>query len=187
MSNLTSVFNIARTALGTQTYSLGVASQNIANVNTEGYTRQSPVLETMQSVSIGGLVMGQGVNTAEITRITDSFIESQLMQQKSKMSFSDEMSNYMQVIEGMFDADAETSISTMLSEFWNLWQDISNNPSGISERTALYEYSTLLSGQFNSLDSDLTSLGTDLNYCLDLGVAEINRITAEIALSLIHI
>jgi len=181
MSNLGSVFNIARSALSAQRYGLDVTGQNIANVNTPGYSRQTPVLEAVQPVSSGSLIIGQGVDTTQVIRITDQFIETQLMQQRSKQSFSEEMENYVQVLEGIFNENLDTSVSSMLSDFWNLWQDISNNPSGISERTALYEHSILLSEQFNTLDGDLARIETDLTKSLNAGIGEVNRIANEIA------
>ncbi len=181
MSNLGAVFNIAKSALGAQRYGLDVTAQNIANVNTQGYSRQTPVLEAAQPIFSGSLIVGQGVNTTQVIRTTDQFIETQLMQQRSKMTFSEEMEKYVQVLEGIFNENLETSLSSMLSDFWNLWHDISINPSGISERTALYEHSILISEQFNSLDGDLTNLETDLTNSMNTGVGEVNRIANEIA------
>jgi len=181
MSNLGAIFNIAKSALSTQRYGLDVTAQNIANVNTPSYSRQTPVLEAVQPVSSGNLIIGQGVNTAQVIRSSDQFIETQLMQQRSKMSFSEEMENYIQVLEGIFNENLDTSISSMLSDFWNLWQDISNSPSGISERTALYEHSILLSEQFSALDGYLANLETDLTNSLNSGIGEVNRISNEIA------
>jgi len=181
MSNLGAVFNIAKSALGAQRYGLDVTAQNIANVNTPGYSRQTPVLEAVQPVSLGNLIIGQGVDTTQVIRTTDQFIETQLMQQRSKMSLSKEMENYMQVLEGIFNENLETSVSSMLSDFWNLWHDISNNPSGVPERAALYEHSILLSKRFNTLDGDLANLETDLTNSLNAGIGEVNRISSEIA------
>ncbi len=181
MSNLGAVFNIGRTALSTQRYGLDVTAQNIANVNTTGYSRQSAVFEPAQPVCSGNLILGQGVDATQVIRTTDRFIEAQLMQQRSKMSYSEEMENYMQVLEGVFNENLETSVSSMMSDFWNLWHDISNNPSGVSERTALYEHSVLLSERFNSLDDALVNLETDLTRSLSAEIVGVNRIANEIA------
>ncbi|MBW1706965.1 MAG: flagellar hook-associated protein FlgK, partial [Deltaproteobacteria bacterium] len=181
MSTLGAVFDIAKSALATQRYGLDVTGHNIANVNTPGYSRQSPVLTAKQTESKGELIFGRGVNITQVVRASDQFIENQLMQQKSKMLSSKEMENYMQVLEGVFNENPETSISAMLSDFWNLWHDISNNPSGVSERTALYEHSILLSERFNALDGDLAKLETDLTNSLSTGIDVVNRISNEIA------
>jgi len=181
MSSLGAVFDIAKSALTTQRYGLDVTAHNIANVNTPGYSRQSPILTAKQTEPKAELIFGRGVDITQVVRASDQFIENQLMQQKSKMLSSKEMENYMQVLEGVFNENPETSISAMLSDFWNLWHDISNNPSGISERTAIYEHSILLSEQFNALDGDLANLETDLTNSLSTGIEEVNRISNEIA------
>jgi len=181
MSSIGMVLNIATTALSAQQYGLGVTSQNIANVNTAGYSRQTPVLVAEQPLMTDGLLLGRGVDTEQVSRSCDQLIENKLMQEKSTMSSSSEMEKYMQVLEGYFNENSGTSISTMLSDFWNGWYDISNNPSGTSERISLYEQSALLSEQFNALGIDLIRLDTDLTGAVASGIETINKITNEIA------
>jgi flagellar hook-associated protein 1 FlgK len=181
MSGIGMVLNIATTALNAQQYGLGVTAQNIANVNTEGYSRQNPVLVAKQPLMYGGLLLGRGVDTEQVSRSSDQLIENKLMQEKSNMSSSSEMEKYMQVLEGFFNENSGNSISTMVSDFWNGWYDISNNPSGPSERISLYEQSVLLSGQFNALRTDLTQIHTDLTGAVTSGIETINKITHEIA------
>lgn len=181
MSNIGMVLNIATTALSAQQYGMGVTAQNIANVNTEGYSRQNPVLVAKQPLPYGGLLLGRGVDTEQVSRSSDQFIENKLMQEKSNMSSSSEMEKYMQVLEGFFNENSGTSISTMVSDFWNGWYDISNNPSGVSERISLYEQSVFLSEQFNALGTDLMQLDTDLTGAVTSGIETINKITHEIA------
>jgi flagellar hook-associated protein 1 FlgK len=175
------VLNIATTALSAQQYGLGVTAQNIANVNTEGYSRQNPVLVAKQPLVTGGLILGRGVDSEQVSRSSDQFIENKLMQEKSNMSSSSEMEKYMQVLEGFFNENSGTSISAMLSDFWNGWYDISNNPSGASERISIYEQSVLLAEQFNALGTDLIQIDTDLTDAVSSGVETINKITHEIA------
>ena len=181
MSGLGAVFNIAGSALATQRYALDVTAHNIANVYTPGYSKQNSVIEARPPGSSGGLSFGQGVDTDQISRSRNQFVEDQLMEQRSKMSSFKEMEQYVQVMEGIFKENTGNSMSNILSEFWNSWQDISNNPSGSAERTILYEKGVTLSDQFYTLDADLVNLKTDLGNSLKIGVEEINRITDEIA------
>ena len=181
MSNIGMVLNIATTALNAQQYGMGVTAQNIANVNTEGYSRQSPVLVAEQPLLYEGLLLGRGVDTEQVSRSSDQFIENKLMREKSSMLSSSEMEKYMQVLEGFFNENSGTSISTMVSEFWNGWHDLSNNPSGSSERISLYEQSVLLSEQFNALRTDLIQIDKDLTGAVTSGIETINKITHEIA------
>ena len=130
------VLDIARTAMAAQQLGMDVTGHNIANVNTEGYSRQNAVMAPKQPSMIDGMAMGRGVVTDEVIRDSDQFIEKQLMQEKAGMVSSQEMENYIQILEGLFNETADASISSMLSGFWNLWHDISNNPSGVPERVA---------------------------------------------------
>jgi len=179
--SILSVLDVARTALSVQQYGVDVTGHNIANVNTPEYSRQSPIIEGRQPAKYAGLLFGRGVDVDSIVRSTDQLVEKQLRQEKSSLSSSQEMENYMRIFEGLFNENSETSISALLSGFWNSWQDISNNPSGVPERIALYEHSSLLSGQLNTLSSDLTQLETDLTSAVSVGIEKINQITSEIA------
>ncbi|OEU70568.1 MAG: flagellar hook-associated protein FlgK, partial [Desulfuromonadales bacterium C00003093] len=181
MSGLGLILSIARDALAAQQYGINVTGHNIANVNTEGYSRQTSVNEAREPAPYGGLLLGRGVDVTQVLRASDQFIESQLMDRKSDMSTSQELENYMQVVEGLFNENSEASISMMMSKFWNLCQDIANNPSGSTERVALYEHSILMSDQFKTLNTDLMQIQTDLTRALSAGIVQINEITNEMA------
>jgi len=180
--SLLSVLDAARSALSAQQYGVEVTGHNIANVNTPEYSRQSPIITGRQPEKYSGLLFGRGVDVDTIVRSTNKFVEKQLILEKSNMSSSQEMENYMRILEGLFNENSETSISSLISDFWNSWHDISNNPSGIPERTALYEHSSLLSGQFNTLYQDLTRLETDLTNTVSTGIGLVNQIADEIAI-----
>jgi flagellar hook-associated protein 1 FlgK len=181
MSGLGLVLDIAKTALSTQQYGIDVTGHNIANVNNPSYSRQSPVIEAKEAVSYGGILLGRGVETTNVVRTTDQFIENQLSEQKSNEVAFQEMEQYMQILEGFLNENSETSISVLLSDFWNLWHDISNNPAGSAERIAIWEHSALLAERFNSLEADLIQMKTDLTGAVSFGVGRINEITEEIA------
>ncbi|MBW2000922.1 MAG: flagellar hook-associated protein FlgK [Deltaproteobacteria bacterium] len=180
MSGLGLILSIAKDALAAQQYSIDVTAHNIANVNTSGYSKQSLVYEAREPAPYGGLLFGRGVDVTQIVRYSDQFIENRLMQQQSDMLSLKEMENYMQVLEGLFNENSENSISVMMTDFWNSWHDIANNPSGASERIALYEHSISLSEQFNTLNDDLTQIETDLTNAVSGGIEKINEITNEI-------
>ncbi|MBW2036815.1 MAG: flagellar hook-associated protein FlgK [Deltaproteobacteria bacterium] len=181
MSGLGLVFSIARDALAAQQNGIDVTAHNVANVDTPGYCRQRAVHEAKEPAPYGGLMFGRGVDTAQVLRISDQFIENRLMRQNSNMLSYKEMENYMQVLEGVFSEDSETSVSSLMADFWNLWHDVANNPSGTSERIALYEHSISVAQQFKSLSRDFGDIETDLTQAVSSGINRINEITAEIA------
>ena len=181
MGGMGLVFNIAKAALIAQRYSMDVTAHNIANVDTPGYSRQNPAMKARTSTIINGLNFGTGANVEAITRSSDQLLENRLMKQKSSLLSSEEMASYLRVMEGVFNENTETSISALLSDFWNQWHEISINPDGPSERMALHEQGTLLSEQFLLLDGEMSQMVVDLTKSVSAGIGKVNQITAEIA------
>ncbi|MFC1822934.1 hypothetical protein ACFL9T_09530, partial [Thermodesulfobacteriota bacterium] len=169
MSGLRSVTEVAKDALKAQTFGIQTISHNISNVDTEGYSRQTVVFEPKDSESYAGLLLGRGVETKQILRITDQFIENQLIEKGSNLSSFSEMENNMQVLEGLFNENSETSISQQMASFWNSWHDVANDPSTAPERSALYQHSVLLSEQFDTLDANMAQLERNLNSAMRAG------------------
>ena len=66
MSGIGLVLNVAKDALLTQQYAIDVTSHNITNVNTGGYTKQSPILSAKEATPFGGFISGRGVKLNEI-------------------------------------------------------------------------------------------------------------------------
>jgi flagellar hook-associated protein 1 FlgK len=181
MGGMGLVFNIAKDALIAQRYSMDVTAHNIANVDTQGYSRQDPVLAARTSTPVNGLNFGTGADIEAITRNSDQLLENRLMKQKSSLLSSEEMASYLRVLEGVFNENTETSISALLSDFWNQWHEISINPDGPSERMALHEQGNLLSEQFLLLDQEMSQMVVDLTKSVSAGIGKVNQITAEIA------
>jgi len=174
------VLSIAKDALAAQQYGIYVSGHNISNVNTEGYSKQSAVHEAKRPAPFGGVILGRGVDTTQVTRASDQIIENRVFSETSDLHSYESMANYMIALEAMFNENSDTSVSNLIGDFWNRWQDIANNPSGTAERIALYEHSKLLTDGLNTLDTDLEQMKTDLTKAIEAGVERINEITTEI-------
>lgn len=174
------VLSIAKDAMAAQQYGIYVSGHNISNVNTEGYSKQSAVQEAKRPAPFGGVLLGRGVDTTQITRSSDQIIENRVFAETSDLHSYESMSNYMIALEAMFNENSDTSLSNLIGDFWNRWHDIANNPSGTAERVALYEHSKLLANGLNDLDTDLEQMRTDLTKAIEAGVERINEITTEI-------
>jgi flagellar hook-associated protein 1 len=181
MGGIGLVLNVAKDALLTQQYAMDVTSHNIANVSTDGYSRQSALLTAKDAAPFGGFMFGRGVELNNILRNTNSFLEKRLQNGESDLNSVSEQETYMSVVETIFDENSSASLSTQLNEFWSAWNDLSNNPSGIPERNLLVENGTLLSESFNDLNSNLDKLGSEINTSIDAGVTSINQIITQLA------
>lgn len=181
MSGMGAIFNIAGSALSVQKYGIEVTSNNISNVNTPGYTRQSPMLQPASTEKIGNLMLGRGVSFEGVAGINDPFIETRLRDQGSKTSFFASQQDYISQIEQIFNTGSGADVSSLMSEFWNSWHDLAASPSGTTERRVLAEKSGQLAQGFNRLTVQMNDLVQDIDNRVDAGLKEVNQITTELA------
>jgi len=181
MSGLGMLLNTAKSAIAAHQIGMNVTGNNIANVNNPTYSRRTALYSSKMPVQIGRFIFGTGVDIQQIRRSCNQLIENRLSGQKSSLSANAEMSAYMNILETSFNENSEAGLSTQMSGFWNLWQDLSNNPAGSSERSGLYEKGVLLSDQFDSLDADLTQIKVDINKDIEAAAHKINSLTSDIA------
>ncbi|RLB16112.1 MAG: flagellar hook-associated protein FlgK, partial [Deltaproteobacteria bacterium] len=181
MSGITLLLNTAKGALMAQQLAMDVVSHNVANVNTPDYTRQVANFQAMRPAPFDGVTIGRGVDVTSVQRNADAFIENTLQQRQSDLSATSEEELYMKVLEGVFNENTGRSLTGQMADFWNAWNDLSNNPSGDSERNVLFERGKFLCQAFRDVSADLDQVDRELNLSLDAGVESINEITGKIA------
>ena len=132
MSGISSTLSIAKTAIAAQQYGLNITGQNIANVNNPDYSVQNADQKNRKPALYAGFLFGTGVDTNQIQQSVDKLLEQRLTNEQSTQASFEEQESYIRILEGFFDENSETSISSVLTEFWNSWHDISDNPKGSS-------------------------------------------------------
>lgn len=178
--SISSLLFTARDALSSSQMAIDITGGNIANVNTPGYSRQRADLTAVGGVSVGGARAQIGVTVSRVERLYDSFIESQIITQQQNTGYSDTLLQGLENIQVMIDETDGGGISEQLSAFWSSWEDLSNNPSGVVERTALLSAAENLAGALNSYRENLDGISTDLNENIADTVAEVNALLDEI-------
>ena len=159
---------------------IDITGSNIANVNTPGYSRQQVDLKSLGSVTVGGAGTQIGVTVSQIERIYDRFIESQIIAQQQNTGYSDTLLRGLQNIEVMIDDTQGVGISDQLSKFWSSWEDLSKNPGGIVERSALLSAAQNLTGSLTSCKRNLDTITTDLSRSIADTVTSINEKVHEL-------
>jgi flagellar hook-associated protein 1 len=181
MSGIGMILDIAKETLLAQKYAIDVVSHNIANVNTPGYTRETASLEAKEAAPLGGVMLGRGVTIKDVVQNTDSFIESRLRDQKTGFESMAEKEVYMASLEAIFSENSDQSLSNQLTELWNAWEDLSNNPSGLSERGILYERAALLTERFQDLYGDMDEMQSEIRDQIETGLSSVNVLINSIA------
>lgn len=181
MYGIRSVLDIAKGALIAQEKAMAVVSHNLANVNTPGYSRQKAILESYSPVSSAKIKIGMGVLISSVIQYVDQFTVRNIYQKTSTLKEFETKASILSQMETIFNETRGTGLTQAMNEFWVAWQDLSNNPGGIAERTALLTKGEILSSRFNSMSNDLTQLRRETNASIGLAIVELNRLIKGIA------
>lgn len=181
MSSIYDILSIGKRGMMAQQAAVQVTAHNIANVNTEGYSRQEVIFEEGIPLNSNPGQTGTGVNAADIQRRYDSFIEEQLTDSKETLgNFGVQVSAFSK-IEDLFNDSMGTGINKLLDQFFNSMQDLSANPAGTPERVTVLSRGDALTDAINNIYSSLNQLQKDMNSQVSQTVNEINSITSQIA------
>lgn len=181
-SNIFGLMNIAQSSLYTQQQAINVTGNNIANVNTPGYTRQRLNLISKQPTISGTHLIGTGVTSEQgIQRFYDQFLGGQLSAQNEGLGRWEAQQDALQKIELMFDEVSGFGLSGAMSQYWNAWQDVANQPAGVVERTSLVSAGQYMAETFNNIAESLGTLREDIDLHVDSIVDEVNSMARQIA------
>jgi flagellar hook-associated protein 1 FlgK len=177
---------IALSSLYAQRKALQVTGQNIANVNTEGYSRQrvemtadsGPVTPAVQSRYTGP---GSGVLTGDTTRLRDQFLELRGYQEHAVDAGLQQSQSVLSRIELSFDEPSDSGLSKLISGFLAGFDDVANNPDDLAARSQLVEQGKTLAAGFTQLDAALATQRSSSIDELSSLVGEVNNSAARIA------
>lgn len=174
------LLGIATSGLMAAQRGLATTGHNIANVNTDGYSRQrTEQVERLPSFTGAGFV-GNGVDVASITRSYDSFLNAQL---RSSLSAHGELETYHGMASQVdnFIADPDASLSPSLQSFFNSVQDVVNDPTSIAARRVMLTEGETLVQRLNTLNGRMDELRSQVNQSLSTNIDEINGLARGIA------
>lgn len=177
--------NIAYTGLLNSNASLNTASNNIANVQTEGYSRQqvnSQAANALRVFQTYGCA-GAGVETLSIERIRDEFYDFRYWANNAKVGEHGQKQYYMQQIEAYFDDNGQNAgFKTVFDRFMITGlQELMKNPANLSFKEQFISYGKTLTEYFNGVAGNLQKVQKDANEEIKVKVDEINSIASEIA------
>ena len=159
---------------------LNATSNNIANANTVGYNTESVNLSTAPAIASNGGYVGQGVNTATVTRSYNQFATQQVTSTTSAYAQANTLSTLAFGVDQTL-SDKTTGLSGVLSNFSSATTGVANDPTSLSARQALLSAAGSVTQQINSLSSQLNTLNTQTNCQVLASVSNINAYATSIA------
>ena len=177
MSNILSIGESALFAAQTQ---LATTSHNIANASTPGYSRQVVQQASAGGQNFGSGFIGDGTVVNSITRVSDSFLNSQVMSAQSSVSSYTAYTNEITQIDNVV-GNSSAGLTTSLASFFAGLQSLTANPSSASSRQAALSGAQTLSASFQSLAATMTTSNNSVNSQITTNVQLANSYAAQIS------
>lgn len=174
-----SAFEIGRRALRASQLGVTITGQNIANVNTPGYTRQQVLLPPIGTNLQPG---GSGVNQDGIRAVRDLFVESRLNAETGINGRLEARRDALAPVDSVFsDANTGGGLQAALTTFFGAFRDLEANPNSVPLRTVTVAKAESLAATFQTTRGRLTEIRSDNNTSVIHGIEQVNTMTEQVA------
>jgi len=185
MSSLFFGIELGRRALSAFRQAIDTTGHNVSNVNTPGYHLQSPILSStdpyaMPSLSqtMGAYQMGTGVEVSKVNRHYDSAIEMRIRELLSTQENYNVNAQFLSQIESI--NSLQSGVSQTINDFFNAFQEVSNNPESVTNRTVVIQKGVALSQEVNYLAKTLINTRSDVNDYIKQNITEANDLLKQV-------
>ena len=181
MPSIYTIMDISRWALQSSQAQLDVVSHNVANVNTEGYSRQEAVQTTRNPEETPQGYYGRGTVLATVVQKVDKLILERLTDKEGDYAYNEARLAQLRRLEALSNEAGDLGLGAQITEFFNAWQDVANNPESSAVRQTLVDQADNLVERFNTLMGDLLSIEKDLDTYISGAAIEANAACRRIA------
>lgn len=175
--------NIGKTGLYAYKAALNVTAHNIANAETEGYSRQVMGIQAGKPLRMNSTygMAGTGVTVTGVNQLRDEYYDLKFRKNNTIFGEYAAKSHYMTEIENYFNEVTLEGFTTSFDSLYKSLQELSNNPSSLTARTQVINYGKSLTEYFNSLSTNLKKIQEECNFEIRNMVEKINSIAQQIA------
>ncbi|MEY4016697.1 MAG: Flagellar hook-associated protein 1 [Pseudomonadota bacterium] len=178
---MSDIIGIAGNAVAAYQRALGTVSNNIANVNTEGYSRQDVVLKDTAPTKAANMFFGTGVALEAVKRQFDAFAESNLRNSNSDLSSQKPMVDYTKRVMDIM-GDKSVGLSSALDDFFTSANALSADPASSVLRSSFLRSSEGVASRFAELSGQFDLVGTETSQALESTTKQVNTLTSQLAL-----
>jgi len=180
MSGLFGSLSIALSGLSVSQQEMETSSNNVANANTPGYSRESAETAAGAPVVYGPLSIGTGVVLQKIESLRDPILEIQLNQETQQQSSLNTQLGQLEQLQTQFSSST-SGIGADISNFFNSLQQLAPDPTNLALRQSVLTAAGTLATDFNNASSSLQTQASNLNLSVVEDVSQVNTLTSEIA------
>ncbi|MGH2864695.1 MAG: flagellar hook-associated protein FlgK [Solirubrobacteraceae bacterium] len=150
---------------------LDTTGNNIANANTEGYSRETALLEPQEPLTIpalsaytgAGAQLGTGVSVSTITRVRNGYLDAQYRAQNSSLSAATTDAEVLEQAQSAFNEPSNASVASQLSNFWSAWNSLATSPTSEAAKEAVVAAGEQLAMTVNQLSGQLSAISSQVS------------------------
>jgi flagellar hook-associated protein 1 FlgK len=180
MAGLSGTLAVALSALAVSQQEMETTSNNVANANTPGYSREVPVVTPGDSIQIGGESVGTGVVLLKIQSLSDPILQIQINQATQQNASLNASLTQLQQIQTQFSSST-SGIGADISNFFNSLQQLSPDPSNLTLRQGVITAAQTLAVDFNNTAQNLQSQRGNIDQNVVQTVTQVNSLAGQIA------
>jgi flagellar hook-associated protein 1 FlgK len=187
MGSINSAFSIMSNALDADQAALNVVSNNVANANTSGYTREVPQWRENDPIEIRGLSVGTGASDTGATSLRDRVLQERLDQQQQLASASGSRLAALNQVQGLFTPNSGSSnasagdIGVDLTGLFNSYSSLETDPTNTALREKVLSAASTLAGDVSNAAASLNAQRTALDQQAGSVVSQVNALTSDLA------
>ncbi len=181
MASIFNALHIGYSGLNAAQVGISTTGHNIANAETEGYTRQRVVASAATPITAMPGQVGNGVEITEVKRVFNSYVFDRYTSISSDKEYSDFETTTLEQLSTYFPEIDGVGIKADLAEFYNMWQTFADNPDNDAIKVALAKQTETLAGHVTQTQGQVLSLQNQLNEELAVNVNNVNSFAEELA------
>ncbi len=181
MASIFNALHIGYTGLNVAQIGIDTTGHNIANAESEGYTRQRVMTAASTPITMVPGQVGNGADILSIERVFDNFVFDRYTSISSDKEYSDYEKRTLTELSTYFPEIENVGIKAELQEFYNMWQTFSDNPDNDAIKLALAKQTESLSAHITQTQTQVVSLQSQINDELSVNINEVNSLAKELA------
>lgn len=181
MSSIGGILSIARTAIFTSQTAIQVASHNISNAQTEGYSRQRALITPLDPLRMPYGSIGTGVTVRDVTRIREDHHDLSVRRESANASGFGVRKDILLQTESILGEPSESGLAATLDLFWSAWGDLSNSPANPSAKSLVRQRGIQIVDTVHRYGSQLGELESATVQRMESQVGELNNLLNQVA------
>jgi flagellar hook-associated protein 1 len=171
---------VGRRGLFAQQMALNTTGHNIANANTNGYTRQRVEMQASNPISTSGVNLGTGVEISKLVRLREEYLDVQIRGELKNTGYWEAKSETFSKIEELLNEPSDNGLARTMDEFWKGWQELANHPESAAARSVVRQRGVAVAETFKHIMDSINQIESDLKNVINTKTNEINSLAKQI-------